>query len=87
VIGNGWFQNRRSRKITHYTWDGKFRTIIHYFIMTINLCNILKNVKLIPSIRSEEENRILIAGFRKIMDVKPILYTGRGRGQNIDAKR
>jgi hypothetical protein len=52
VIGNGWFKKKkkkkkgeRRRKITSYSWDSKYETAIHYFIMNRNLWNILNNVK------------------------------------------
>jgi hypothetical protein len=61
AIGNGWSQKKKSHKITCYSWDSKFRTIIDYFIMTRNLWNIFNAVKIIPSIGLEADHRILIA--------------------------
>jgi hypothetical protein len=60
MIGNNWFQKGRSHKITCYSWDGSVGTINDYFILTINLLNILNYVKVIPSINLERDHRILI---------------------------
>jgi hypothetical protein len=68
VICNNWFQNRRSHKITRYSWDGSFGTRTDYFILTRNLWNVLNDVTEIPSISSEQDHRILIADFRKVAE-------------------
>jgi hypothetical protein len=62
---------RRDNKITHYSWDGSVGTIIDYFILTRNLCNILNDVKIIPSKSLEGDHRILVADFRKAAEQRP----------------
>jgi hypothetical protein len=68
VIGNNWFQKRRSHKTTHYSWDASFGTLTDYFVLTRNLWNILNYVKVILSISLPGEHRILIADFRKVAE-------------------
>jgi hypothetical protein len=58
VIGNNWFQKRRSHKIIHYSWEGSVGTIIDYFILTGNHWNILNDVKVTPRISLEGDHRI-----------------------------
>jgi hypothetical protein len=67
-------KKRRSYKITCYSWDDKFRTIIDFFIWTRKFWNILNYVKVMPSISLEGDHRILIVVFKRIMDRKPVLY-------------
>jgi hypothetical protein len=47
MIGNNWFQKRRSHKITHYSWDGSVGSITDYLILIRNLWNILTDVTVI----------------------------------------
>jgi hypothetical protein len=74
MIGNRWFNKRKSHKITRYSWDGNSETIINYIVMRRNLWTVLTDIKVIPSESLEGDHRLLVAEFRKINEKKPIIY-------------
>ncbi|KAL1447116.1 hypothetical protein WDU94_005460 [Cyamophila willieti] len=61
MIGNTWFRKRSSHKITRYSWDGRYKTMIDLVILTESMRQWLLDVKVIPSVSMGGDHRLLIS--------------------------
>uniref|UniRef100_A0A8D8LKZ5 Craniofacial development protein 2 n=2 Tax=Cacopsylla melanoneura TaxID=428564 RepID=A0A8D8LKZ5_9HEMI len=72
AIGNTWYKKRKSHKITRYSWDGRYETVIDYTILSKEIHNTLCDTKVIPNVSLGSDHRLLVSTFkfRKLCEVK-----------------
>ena len=72
VIGNTWFEKRKSHKITRYGWDGHQESIIDYILVDTSLHHKLIDIKVIPSESLGSDHRLLVAQmrFNKLKEIR-----------------
>ncbi|KAL1446168.1 hypothetical protein WDU94_012372, partial [Cyamophila willieti] len=71
IIGNTWYKKRESHKITRYSWDGRLKTMIDFFLVSDNIKPWLNNVKVIPSVSLGSDHRLVVSCF-KVKKLKPM---------------
>lgn len=72
ILGNTWFKKRDSHKITRYSWNGIYKTLIDYSIISDNIKSWLYDVKVIPSVSLDSDHRLLVTSL-KIKKLKTII--------------
>lgn len=60
IVGNTWFRKRESHKVTRYSWDGRFKTMIDLIMVTESMKKWLLDVKVIPSVAMGGDHRLVV---------------------------
>lgn len=60
IVKNTWFRKQDSHKITRYSWDGRWRTLIDYVVTDKEVGRLVTDVKVIPSESMDSDHRLVV---------------------------
>ncbi|XP_039283900.1 uncharacterized protein LOC120351281 [Nilaparvata lugens] len=63
-VANTWYKKRESHMITRYSWDGRNKSVVDYFLVDREWGRNLTNVKVIPSVSMDGDHRLLVAQWK-----------------------